>query len=173
MRRTYVGQVFGRLTIVSEMPTSGAKCGWRRFCTARCSCGSGEKVYGLKNIRRGTTRSCGCFRRENSSHIAALHKVRHGHCEGRMNTPTYRTYRGMRSRCENPKATGYRYYGGRGIRVCARWKGPKGFINFLKDMGIRRIGTTLDRKRVNGIYSKSNCAWKTPSQQANNRRKAA
>jgi hypothetical protein len=77
------------------------------------------------------------------------------------------TYRNMMSRCYNPNATGYEYYGGRGITVCDRWK--ESFENFLEDMGPRPDNMTLDRIEVNGNYEKSNCRWATNEEQGNNR----
>lgn len=43
------------------------------------------------------------------------------------------------------------------------------FENFFKDMGARPIGKTLDRKNSDKNYSKSNCKWSTPKEQARNR----
>jgi hypothetical protein len=77
----------------------------------------------------------------------------------------------MKQRCLNPKATGYKHYGGRGIRVCKRWQGPKGFVNFLADMGPRPCGKTLDRKNVNGNYEPRNCRWATDALQSQNQRR--
>jgi hypothetical protein len=73
----------------------------------------------------------------------------------------------MIQRCNNPKATNYKYYGGRGITVCDRWHS---FINFLADMGERPAGMTLDRIDVNGKYEPSNCRWTTSSEQQQNKR---
>jgi len=49
----------------------------------------------------------------------------------------------MVQRCSNEKATSYPRYGGRGIKVCERWRT---FENFLKDMGPAPPGLTLERK---------------------------
>jgi hypothetical protein len=69
----------------------------------------------------------------------------------------------MLSRCYNPKATGYHRYGGRGIKVCKRWR--HSFTNFLADMGTRPEGTTIHRIKPNGNYTPHNCAWRTPAEQ--------
>lgn len=82
---------------------------------------------------------------------------------------TYKTWESMLRRCTNPKDKDYGNYGGRGITICSRWRDS--FVDFLADMGERPEGRTLDRKDVNGNYEPKNCAWATPQEQAQNRRK--
>lgn len=73
----------------------------------------------------------------------------------------------MIQRYTNPNVPAYRNYGGRGIKVCRRWRT---FTNFLADMGERPVGLSLERKRVNGNYTPSNCHWADRKRQARNRR---
>ena len=82
-------------------------------------------------------------------------------------SPTYISWKNMRQRCQNPNHPDYKDYGGRGIKVCKRWKD---FVNFLKDMDERPEGKTLDRVDNSGDYEPSNCRWATPKQQAQNKR---
>jgi hypothetical protein len=81
-----------------------------------------------------------------------------------------RSYKNMLQRCTNPNYDKFHLYGGRGITIDPRWLGPNGRKNFEADMGPRPIGKTLDRKRVNGNYTPSNCRWATPEQQRANQR---
>jgi hypothetical protein len=72
----------------------------------------------------------------------------------------------MRERCTNPKNKRFKDYGGRGIKVCDRWEQ---FENFYADMGIRPVGTTIDRKDNDGNYEPSNCRWATDAEQRANK----
>lgn len=82
-------------------------------------------------------------------------------------TPTKRSFREMHQRCNNPNSDKWKWYGGRGIKVCERWTE---FQNFLADMGERPDGMTLDRKNVDGDYTPENCRWATAMEQGANKR---
>jgi hypothetical protein len=124
-------------------------------------------------IKTGRTTTCGC----------GMGKFTHG----LSRHPLYDAWDGMRDRCTNPRATGYKDWGGRGITVCAGWQGaPDGFLSFAADMGERPSPShTVDRKDNDGGYwcghcaecvrygRPSNCQWATKKQQALNRRSAA
>jgi hypothetical protein len=70
----------------------------------------------------------------------------------------------MKRRCNSSRVSSH---GGRGIRYDPRWEE---FPVFLKDMGERPEGKTLDRTDVMGHYCKANCRWATAETQANNKR---
>ncbi len=94
--------------------------------------------------------------------------TKHGHSpKNGKPSPTYNSWRGMKKRSLNPNNPNYRYYGGRGIKVCKRWMD---FENFLADLGERPEGKTLDRIDNNKGYEPGNCRWATPKQQIQNRR---
>lgn len=80
----------------------------------------------------------------------------------------YFTWRGMKSRCDNPNNPAYKNYGGRSISYDPRWAE---FSAFLKDMGsTHRMGLELDRRNNNGNYTRRNCRWTTAVEQHNNKR---
>jgi len=79
----------------------------------------------------------------------------------------YEIWAGMLKRCDEPKHASYKYYGGRGISVCDRWRT---FENFLADMGHPPDGTSLDRIDNDGNYEPTNCRWATAAVQAKNKR---
>ena len=92
----------------------------------------------------------------------------HGHSRKNGKTSLeYKSWEGMKSRCNNPNYDRYHNYGGRGIKVCERWHD---FRNFYKDMGKRLPDLTLDRIDNSGDYEPGNCEWVTWEKQNNNRR---
>lgn len=88
----------------------------------------------------------------------------------RSRTPIYRTWYGMMSRCYKPNLAIYKYYGGRGIRVCDRWHS---FDSFAADMGPKPFpghAATLERIDNNGNYEPDNVRWATMKDQCMNTR---
>lgn len=82
-------------------------------------------------------------------------------------TPEYRAWQGMLNRCRSTKARLYYRYGGRGIKVCAKWE--KNFAAFLADVGKRPTPNhSLDRIDNNGNYEPGNVRWATMREQMRN-----
>ena len=78
----------------------------------------------------------------------------------------------MVQRCTNPNTIYWCNYGGRGIKVCNRWLGENGFLNFLSDMGTKpTLGHTIDRfPNTDGNYESNNCRWATRREQDRGKR---
>jgi len=99
-----------------------------------------------------------------------IRQFKHGHSGSgdrkRPPSPTYYTWMGMIGRCKYTANPSYPNYGGSGIKVCKRWSN---FQAFLKDMGERPIGKTLDRINTLADYKPGNCRWATPSEQQRNK----
>jgi hypothetical protein len=146
------GKRFAMLTVTGisqEKTSAGAK--WE--CV--CDCGNKSAVVSLK-LRKGLSKSCGCYRSIFSSTI----NIKHGLSN---KSRTYKTWKEMRNRCNNPNADNYKWYGGRGVKIAKEWGD---YVVFLSDMGERPEGKTLDRIDSDGDYCPENCKWSTPKEQA-------
>lgn len=156
------GQVFGQWTVLGF-----AHYDHRGEAQWKCRCGCGlEAVRSGYSLRSGSSTRC-------HSCAGRVRGVTHGHTighkVGQAVTKEYTAWVGMNNRCYNPKNRSFVNYGGRGIRVCDRWK--ESFETFFQDMGTSPLGHSLDRVDNAGDYDPTNCRWATSRQQNNNTRR--
>lgn len=127
------------------------KRGLKWWCTILCACGK------KKDVRRDhikVIKGCGCLRGRPTHNMS--------------DTPTYTAWEAIIQRCTNPNSVGFHLWGGRGIKVCKRWRK---FENFLVDMGEKPPKHDIGRVNNNGNYKPSNCVWQTRKENLNNTRR--
>lgn len=159
--KNIIGRTFGRLTVSSYLgPASPTSRNSKWSCA--CSCGNTFVAYG-HHLRSGATKSCGCLEKELRAQVHITH--------GMTYSREYASWCAAKNRCFNPSAEGFKYYGGRGITMAPCW--ADSFQQFLKDMGPRPKGTSLNRINNDGNYEPDNAEWSTAIEQARNTRKNA
>lgn len=151
------GQRFGRLIATGLLRRKHRVSIW----VCKCDCGNATNVRSGK-LRSGSTRSCGCLAKD----VLLARNTKHHMSKTRQ----YRIWCNMIARCYNKRSSRYKDWGGRGIRVCKRWRSS--FEAFWHDM-IEGYASSLSIDRINNNrnYSKSNCRWATIQEQNSNKRK--
>ena len=133
----------------------GSNSRGKKLWLCQCDCGNSSITTGDR-LRSGIAHSCGCRR-----------NYRHGHA-GKNRHPLYTTWNNLIQRCSNPSHPVYKYYGGRGIKVCERWHD---FADFLVNVSNHfDPSLSIDRINNNGNYEPGNVQWTTKSEQRTNQR---
>lgn len=150
------GSKFGRLTFThpSTDKTHDGTLKWWLIC----ECGT-KILRNPMKVVHGQISSCGCLHKEKTVERLLIRNTSHGYARRGKVSGTYRTWQYIFDRLKYDP-----HYAN--VVVCDRWLV---FENFLKDMGERPEGMTLDRVDNSKGYEPGNCRWATQLQQQNNR----
>ena len=154
------GQRFTRLAVIERCGTAHSG---HALWLCKCDCGELHAATSAC-LRGGGVQSCGCLAKDKTREWRKTHQpgLKHGHKRRGAESPTYKSWSSMMRRCYGKRATQYKYYGGRGIRVCSRWRD---FIHFLSDMGERPSRKhCLSRDGDIGNYEPGNATWQLKSE---------
>lgn len=151
------GLTFGQLRVLSRAGVyKNGSVQWR----CMCSCGAECIVLGQK-LRNGRVVSCGCAKAQRLRNLNRTH--------GDSDTRLFNIWRGMKNRCSNPNFIGWRYYGGKGIRVCDAWVDDFAAFREWSLANGYSDSLTIDRVKGDQDYGPGNCRWATRSEQNKNR----
>lgn len=151
------GETFSRLTVLGY---AGRDRHGYALWLCRCECGKVFTVCSI-HLRSGRTKSCGCLNREQLPIANTIH--------GMTGTTIFNKWKYMRRRCSSPSAHNYKWYGGRGIRVCDEWEHSfQAFYDWAMANGYDD-SLSIERIDVNGNYEPSNCTWIPMRDQAKNK----
>lgn len=146
------GDIIGNLEIIRELPIDERPKRVVRYAECRClRCGT-VRVFSLKDVFSGKTRSCGACAK---------------HLPARKYLTMIRI--GMLRRCYNKKLKEYKWYGAKGVTVCDEWvESLDKFCNWALENGYK-IGLTIDRIDNSKGYCPENCRFITIQEQEHNR----
>lgn len=161
--KNLIGIKYGLLTPIKRMPSNkNGKVIW--LC--KCECGNETEAIGSSLLSRNTL-SCGCIKRE----LLSKRNIVHGLAKTETGSVSklYTIWLSMKQRCNDSNNSHYKYYGGKGIRVCDEWNNDyQTFHNWAIDNGYA-IGLSIERDKIDENYSPSNCRWIIKALQARNK----
>ena len=152
-----IGKRFGMATVVSRAGTNRqGEAMWQCLC----DCGNKFITRGA-NLRTGNTKSCGCYMAISASKQFKTH--------GMTKSRIYYIWSSMKQRCTNERCKEFRFYGHRGIGMCAEWMKFEAFARWAFENGYQE-NLTIERMDCNGNYEPCNCTFIPLREQGRNTR---
>lgn len=150
------GEKYNKLTAVEYSHTKGKERIWKFLC----DCGN-ECFTAIGKVRFGTTRSCGCLKKEALLERNTSHGMRH--------TPEYEAWRGAKRRVKG-KDSKRRNYVENSITMQQDWFDD--FMAFYNYIG-PKPSPEYSLGRIDNFkgYEEGNVRWETPEEQARNHSK--
>jgi hypothetical protein len=144
---------FKRFNKLIPASISGVNKNRELIVEAVCDCG--ELIHApMASIKYGKPKSCGCLKRKH----------------GLTKHPLYSVLRGIVRRTVDPSSKDYKYYGGRGIKLCLEWANfPAEFVEWGLVNGWEK-SLQIDRIDNDGDYSPVNCRFVNSKENIHNRR---
>jgi hypothetical protein len=151
-----IGKKYNKLLVLSDVQIVNG----RKKVECLCECGI-KKFIRVDSIKNQI--SCGCY--------IPSHKGVHNssYKDGRSADKLYNVWFAIKNRINSPKCKEYKYYGGRGIKMCDEWYDYAVFKKWAFGNGYKD-GLTIEREKVNEDYCPENCSWITKLEQAQNKR---
>ncbi len=160
-------RILEKITFIEDLGTMFATENSKikhRYGLYKCGfCGTEFKSI-INDVKRGNTKSCGCYQKRQTSESQKTH--------GLIGTRLYDIWSKLKGRVLNPKHKQYNDYGGRGITICDEWKNDfKSFYDWAISNGYEENkGLSIDRIDNDGNYCPENCRWTTSIIQSRNQR---
>ena len=143
-----IGNKYNKLTVIDVSPKNNNK---KQYYICKCDCGN-IKIVDKYSLINGKTKSCGC--------ILIKHRC--------TNTPLYKIWKNIKTRCNNSNNLFYKNYGAKGINICTEWNDFSNFKQWSESNGYEP-GLSIDRIDGTKGYNASNCRWISFSKQSKNR----
>ena len=164
------GNKYGKLIVISRSVDYVSPSGKREVCyKCLCECGNIVNIRAAR-LKNGTTRSCGCFKKEYLKNGGATF-IHGDSVKNAKYHKLWMVYMNMKQRVYHPVyEKDKQIYGN--ITICDEWMGEDGYQNFKKWSLENGYENGLSIDRIDGIkgYSPDNCRWTTAKVQSNNRK---
>ncbi len=159
----FIGKKFGKWLVLSYL---GKNIHRAHQFKVKCDCGNESISDKVALVKRKSTQCRSCARKKwaaENDNPALIHGYASpSHPQFHM----HYIWCSIKQRCNNPKVKNYHRYGARGIKMCTEWEND--FQQFVKDMGERPKGHSIDRIDNDKGYNKENCRWATKEENCNN-----